>query len=135
MSSASVDKIKLRRMLTAMAWLTEQQILALNPAALKAYALTLQTPLAAAKQQIADLTDIVSTEFVGTGPVDRTKALDAIKLAEQIANVRDEYTEPIRALSHAVGSRLLPRFPEKIGNPSDYTFLTNTLQGLQQMTA
>jgi hypothetical protein len=121
-------------MLTAMAWLTEQQILALNPAALKAYALTLKTPLDAARQQIATLTDIVSTEFAGSGPVDRTKALDAIKLDQQIANVRDEYTEPIRALSHAVGSRLLPRFPEKIGNPSDFTFIMNTLLGLQQMT-
>ncbi len=117
-----------------MAWLTEQQILALSPAALKAYALTLQTPLAAARQQIATLTDIVSTEFAGSGPVDRTKALDQIKLCQQIASVRDEYTEPIRALSHAVGSRLLPRFPEKIGNPSDYTFIMDTLLGLQQMT-
>ena len=118
-----------------MAWLTEQQILALTTAQLKAYALTLQTPLAAARQQIATLTDIVSTEFAGSGPVDRTKALDSIKIPQQIANVRDEYTEPIRALSHAVGSRLLPRFPEKIGNPSDYTFIMDTLLGLQAMTS
>jgi hypothetical protein len=118
-----------------MAWLTEQQILALDAAALKAYAATLKTPLAAARTQIAALTDAVSTEFAGTGPVDRGIALDQIKLSQQIANVRDEYTEPIRALSHAVGSRLLPRFPEKIGNPTDYTFLGNTLMGLQVMTA
>jgi hypothetical protein len=118
-----------------MAWLTEQQILALNPAALKAYALTLQTPLSAARGEIAALTELDSTEFADLPNIDPKKAVAAIQVCVKIANVRDNFGDPIRALSHAVGSHLVPRFPEKIGNPSDYTFLTSTLMGLQQITA
>ena len=117
-----------------MAWLTEQQILALDAAALKAYAATLQTPLAAARTEIAALTEFDSTEFAHL-PIDPAKAVAAIQVCQKIANVRDNFAEPVRDLSHAVGSRLLSRFPEKIGNPSDYGFLTNTLIGLQAMTA
>jgi hypothetical protein len=107
----------------------------LDPAALKAYAVSLQTPLSAARGEIAALTELDSTEFANLPNIDPQKAVASIQVCVKIANVRDTFGEPILALSHAVGSRLVPKFPEKIGSPSDYTFIQQTLMGLQKLTS
>jgi hypothetical protein len=118
-----------------MAWLTEHQLLALTPAELKTYAGTLQTPLKTQDTVIANLTELVSTEFENPDSVPPDKALGQIQLGQDIAKVRDDFTVPVRALSHVVGAIAIPPFPEKIGNPFDATFLRETLIGLQTYSA
>jgi hypothetical protein len=50
---------------------------------LKAYALTLQTPLIAARTEIAALTEFDSTEFAGPGPIDPKKGVAAIQVCQK----------------------------------------------------
>lgn len=118
-----------------MAWLTEQQLLAMTPAQIKTYAGTLQTALKTKEGVIDNLTDEVSTEFANPDCVPPKIAKAQITLGQDIASVRDTFTAPVLALSHVVGSVNVPPFPEKIGNPFDSTFLRNTLIGLQTFTA
>jgi hypothetical protein len=118
-----------------MAWLTEQQLLALTPAQVKTYAGTLQTALKAKESVIDGLIDLTSTEFANPNSVPPNIALGQIQLGQDIAAVRDNFTIPVLALSHVVGSATIPPFPEKIGNPFDATFLRETLIGLQSFTA
>lgn len=118
-----------------MAWLTEQQLLALTPGERKTYAGTLKTSLATKESVISSLTELVSTEFGNPASVPPNLAADQIKLGQDIAHVRDDFRIPVLALSHVVGSVNVPPFPETIGNPFDATFLRDTLIGLQSFTA
>jgi hypothetical protein len=118
-----------------MAWLTEQQLLTMTPAEIKTYAGTLQTALKTQETVIDNLTELVSTEFANPDSVPPNIAEAQIQLGKDIASVRDTFSAPVLALSHAVGAIAVPPFPEKIGDPFDSTFLRNTLIGLQSFTA
>jgi hypothetical protein len=52
----------------------------LDPAALKAYAVSLQTPLSAARGEIAALTELDSTEFANLPNIDPQKAVASIQV-------------------------------------------------------
>lgn len=117
-----------------MTFLTEQQLLLdwnTNKPAFKAYASQLVTALQAAVAPIQAAEDLDSTVFVT--PLQSSKIQALIKAYRDIAAVRDTYAVPILAMSHVVGSRTVPPFPELIGDPSSYTFIVNTIMGLQTL--
>jgi hypothetical protein len=103
--------------LAAMAWLTEQQIHALDPAALKAYALTLQTPLSAAFGEIAALTELDSTEFANLPNIDPKKAVAAIQVCVKIANVRTLSGNRSESSLMPWGVFWYPGFRKRLGLP------------------
>ena len=112
------------------AWQTAEQLRTLSEADLKVYARKLHDALAGPLQTVATETEFDSNEF-GQPTVDPNKAVASMHLRDTLVAVHYYYWDTVAALSEALGTRNVGKFPLRLENPYAYGFLRNTCQDLQ----